>query len=228
MKFLRELVDLIFPKLCCTCDQLLTKNEVLVCFHCRSQLPKICIQNPSRNELVNRFYGKLDTNFAVSYLYFYKSGITQTLLHQFKYNNFPEIGQLIGKWIGYELVEKGLIENIDTIIPVPLHSKKKRKRGYNQSEFFAQGISEVTSIPTDFKSLCRINYEKSQTLKTREQRWESVKNAIVVNDSKKIADKNILLVDDIITTGATLEACGIQLLSNGAASTSIATIALAK
>jgi ComF family protein len=170
----------------------------------------------------------MDVSFASSFLYFYKDGITQSILHQFKYNNYPEIGELLGKWFAHDLIKMRMPDDIDLIIPVPLHPKKQRKRGYNQSQYFARGLSEVTGIATDFESLVRIEYQKSQTSKSKEQRWKSVKDAFEVVAKQNIRNRHILLVDDIITTGATMEACGRQLYAHGAAQISIATLGLSK
>lgn len=106
MKFFDSILNIIFPKLCCTCAKALTKNEELICFHCRSELPKTNFNNSVKNEFTDRLFGKIDIEFGSSYLYFYKSGIAQKLLHQFKYNNYPEIGQMIGRWFGHELLSK--------------------------------------------------------------------------------------------------------------------------
>ena len=191
-------------------------------------MPEINFKNSSANELSNRLYGKVDTVFCESYLYFYKSGISQELLHQFKYNNYPEIGIALGKWFGHDLAAKSVHEKFDMLIPVPLHPKKERKRGYNQSQYFVRGISEVVNIPMDFKSLIRTEYQQSQTKKTKEQRWENVRSAFMVMNPKKIENKKILLVDDVITTGATIEACSQQLIASGAKSVGVASLALAK
>lgn len=228
MKFFESILDIIFPNVCCTCSKALTKHEEIICFGCRSKLPKTNFYNSTDNELSNRLYGKIETEFCASYLYYYKSGITQKLLHQFKYNNFPEIGEMIGTWFGHDLIAKNTATRFDIIIPVPLHQKKERKRGYNQSQHFAKGISDAISIPVDFNSLIRIEYQKSQTQKTKEQRWKNVHQAFFVTDPERIKNKRILLVDDVITTGATIEACGRQLLLNGANSIGIASMALAK
>ncbi len=228
MHLFKDVLNIIFPKVCCSCDRGLTKNESLICFHCRSELPKTNVSDAYDNELVNKFLGKLEINFGLAYLYFLKSGITQKLLHQLKYNNVPEIGELLGKWLGADMNMHQLTGNIDLIVPVPLHPKKQRKRGYNQSHHFAMGISEITDIPIDFQSLKRILYNKSQTHKTKEQRWKSVEHAFHISNDELIKNKNVLLVDDVITTGATLEACGHQILKCGAKGLSIATIAIAK
>jgi len=228
MQFLTDILNIIFPKICCTCGQSLMKYEEILCFHCRRVLPKINFQNQKENELSDRFIGKINIEYAMAYLYFHKSGITQKLLHQLKYKNNPEIGEMIGHWFGQELKEKEIMKKAELIIPVPLHPKKERRRGYNQSHYFAKGISEITNIPIDLKSLKRIRYETSQTVKTKEHRWKSVEHAFEVHDRKKVENKHILLVDDIVTTGATMEACGLELLKNGASGLSIAALALAK
>ena len=228
MSFVNDILNIIYPSLCCSCGKALTRNEDLICFSCRNLLPKVSDVDFQNNELTNRFFGKMDVTFASSFFYYYKDGITQKILHQFKYNNYPEIGELLGKWFAYDLAENNIPDDIDLIIPVPLHPKKERKRGYNQSQYFAKGLSEVTAIPTDFETLERIQHQKSQTLKTKEQRWKNVKDAFRVLDKQNIENRHILLVDDIITTGATLEACGSQLYRNGAAQISIVTIGLSK
>ncbi len=228
MRIFEDILNIIFPKVCCICDQGLTKNEELICFHCRSTLPKAKFEDPKDNEVVHRIYGKLNIEIGLAYLYFYKSGITQKLLHQLKYKNQPEIGLLLGNWIAHDILNYGMDKNLDLIVPVPLHKKKERKRGYNQSRHFAKGISELTNIPTDFDNLQRVHFSASQTHKSKEQRWKSVERAFHVKTAECFKDKHVLLVDDVMTTGATLEACGNEILKNGASALSLATIALAK
>ncbi len=228
MRIFEDILNIVFPKVCCTCDQGLTKNEELICFHCRSTLPKAKFADLKDNEVVHRMYGKLDVVMGLSYLYFYKSGIAQKLLHQLKYKNQPEIGELLGNWIAYDIMNARMEKTLDLIVPVPLHKKKERKRGYNQSRHFAKGISELTKIPMDFHNLHRIHYSESQTHKSKEKRWKSVEHAFRVKTAECFKDKHVLLVDDVMTTGATLEACGKEILKNGASALSIATIALAK
>ncbi len=129
MRIFEDLLNIIFPKNCCICDNGLSKNEEQICFHCRSELTKTNFTDFHDNELTNRFYGKIEIDFGMSYLYFLKSGIAQKLLHQFKYNNFPEIGEILGQWVGHEILSQKLNERIDIVIPVPLHPKKENKRG---------------------------------------------------------------------------------------------------
>lgn len=207
---------------------MLVKNEELICFRCRSELPKVKYLNLKENELKERFEGKLPIEYAIASLNFLKSGITQKLLHEFKYNHKTEIGELFGRQVGGMLMEQTLVERIDLILPVPLHPKKERKRGYNQSHYFALGISEITGIPANFDLLRRIKHSKSQTSKTREMRWKSVEDAFSVTGNAQLKERHILLVDDVVTTGATIEACGNSLFAAGIAKLSIATLAIAK
>lgn len=191
-------------------------------------MPKIGDKELYDNELTNRFYGKINLQYCLSYLHFYKSGITQRLLHQLKYNNYPELGEMLGRWMGQKLADSPQAKKTQLIIPVPLHPKRQKQRGYNQSRYIASGIAEYLKVPIDTSSLIRRSFEESQTHKTREQRWRSVSKAFEVRNPKNIANRHILLVDDVVTTGATLQACAKQLMKSRAASISIAAIALAK
>lgn len=228
MNFFGDILNLFFPNTCCTCGKSLVENEDLLCFHCRSQLPKTCYEHPESNELVDRFFGKLNILYGFAFLNFHKSGLTQKLLHQFKYHNKPEIGEMIGRWLGEELLRHNTIRKVDLIVPIPLHQKKERLRGYNQSYHFAKGISEILEIPVETTLLKRIKHDKSQTGKTREMRWKGVENAFELMNNGNIKDKHVLLVDDVVTTGATIEACGKQLYNAGVSQISVATMAIAK
>ncbi len=228
MKFFEDILNIFFPKVCATCGDTLVKNEELICFKCRTELPRANHQSSRDNELKDRFVGKLKVEYAWAGLLFYKSGITQKLLHEFKYNDHPEIGELFGRQLAQEINEEKIAEKIDMIIPVPLHPKKERKRGYNQSHYFANGISEITKVPVHTHYLKRIKHSESQTGKSREIRWKSVENAFEVQKPSELLSRHILLVDDVITTGATIEACGKKLYEAGVSKISIAALAIAK
>jgi ComF family protein len=228
MRLLSDLINLFFPKVCCACGKSLVENEDIICFRCRADLPKVAYAFPDNNELKNRFSGKVKIEYALSILHFYKSGVTQRLLHEYKYKNKPEIGEIFGRQIGAILNENDLSGEIDLIIPVPLHPKKQRKRGYNQSHYFAKGISEISGIQVDYKNLIRIKHSESQTGKTREIRWKSVYDAFEIKNKTDFKSKHILIVDDIITTGATIEACATKLTESGTDKVSVATLAIAK
>lgn len=228
MRLIQDLINIIFPRVCSICEEALTKNEDLICFQCRSNLPKINNANIDDNELTDRFLGKFRIEFGLSFLYFYKSGITQKVLHQLKYKDNPELGELLGKWIGHEFLKYDHAKKTDMLIPVPLHPKKQRKRGYNQSYHLAKGISETTGIKINLTSLVRIQYQASQTIKTKEQRWVGLENAFSLNGENNLEGKRILLVDDIVTTGATIEACAQKLNEANVKSIGVVSLALAK
>lgn len=149
-------------------------------------------------------------------------------MHEFKYNNNTDIGELFGRQLGVQLQEHDIIKRIDCVVPVPLHPKKERKRGYNQSFFLAKGISEVSKVPVNHKDLQRVKHSESQTGKSREKRWKSVEDAFEVKEPQQIQSKHILLVDDVITTGATIEACGKTLFGAGVEKISVAALAIVK
>jgi len=228
MLYINDILDLIFPHLCCTCGKRIAKDDELICFGCRAELPKVKFFDLVDNELTDRFLGKFSMKFGISYLYFLKSGITQTLMHKFKYQNKPELGVMIGRYLGHEIVANGYSNGLDMIIPVPIHRKKLRRRGYNQSQKFALGVSEAINIPVEADLLIRTIHGESQTHKSKEERQRSVSEVFQIKEPKRVAGKSILLVDDVITTGATLEACGKLLLNAGCAELSIATMAIAK
>jgi ComF family protein len=164
----------------------------------------------------------------MAFLKFRKTGVVQHLLHQLKYNNHPEVGERLGKLYGKDLVEAGFEKKFDLIIPVPLHQSRKRRRGYNQSEKFAEGLSHLLQIPCDEKIVERKIKTATQTRKSKIERWENVKDVFQIKQPEKVMGKRVLLVDDVITTGATLEACGQQLLNCGCTELSIACIAEAQ
>ncbi len=178
-------------------------------------------------QLAGRLYGQVPFSHVLAYLKFYKSGITQTLLHQIKYGNNPELGTMAGRWFGYLLKEKKLAGHFDMIVPVPLHKRKLRQRGYNQSERIAAGIAEISGLELSARVVKRIRMSESQTNKSRLERWQNVENIFRVTKPERIRHKNILLIDDVITTGATMESCAMTLLENGAASVSVGALAMA-
>lgn len=180
------------------------------------------------NPVKDRLFGRLPITYAGAFLKLKKGGVVQKMLHQLKYKHHPEIGIKLGKVFGNELKQKGLSEAFDLIIPVPLHSSRIRKRGYNQSAKFAEGLGYVLNIPWDESISVRKTSTKTQTNKSKLERWENVKEVFAITQSDQILGKRILLVDDVITTGATLEACGMHLVNSGCAELSVACIAEAQ
>lgn len=219
-----DLISIIFPKLCACCKRTLVKNEDLLCFNCRAELPRTMFHLQKDNIVQKRLWGRVDVKMATAFLYFDKAGMVQEIIHQLKYKNRPEIGELMGILLGNELAEIQEEISIDYIVPVPLHAAKLHKRGYNQSNHFAMGISKTLDIPNLENLLSREIYTESQTKKGRMDRWSNVENVFKLNQTIDIEGKHILLVDDVITTGATLEACANKLLKKDI-TLSIATIA---
>jgi ComF family protein len=224
----RDFVSLIYPNFCLGCNEGLVKGEDTLCTHCLAELPKTLYHEWENNPIKNRLAVRLPILHAWAYLKFRKTGLVQHLLHQLKYNNHPEVGIKLGKAYAYDLKKAGHENAFDLIIPVPLHPSRRRKRGYNQSAKFAEGLSSELNIPFDDDISLRTISTATQTKKTKLQRWENVESVFTLHHTDKIVGKRILLVDDVITTGATIEACGNHLIKSGCTELSIACIAEAQ
>lgn len=203
----KDFFYLLYPDLCLCCGKPLLRSEQLICLECLGHLPKTQTHLQRDNMVCKLFWGRSDIAFAASFLSFSKGGNVQHLIHLLKYKNKPEIGVLLGRMYGYYLMESIHFHDIDVIIPVPLHSSKQKKRGYNQSECIACGLSESMNKPVDKQSFVRIHFTETQTRKNRISRWENVQEVFTVVKNEAIENKHILLVDDVITTGATIEGC---------------------
>ena len=204
------------------------KGENIICTKCLLELPKTDYHHQHDNEFYQKIQGRVAVKFVMAQYKFVKESRIQKLLHNLKYKNHPEIGVMIGKRYGRDLWEANYKSEFDVIVPVPLHVTRFRKRGYNQSEQFAMGISEGLEIPFVSNGLIRVLKTDTQTKKTKLNRWENVSDVFKIGQLDKIVGKRILLVDDIITTGATLEACAKVLLAHGCKEVSIACIAAAQ
>ena len=224
-----DFVGLIYPRLCLACQEPLVTGENHLCTGCRAELPYTDFHRlpPDQNPLGRRFWGKLPVRHALSYLRFVRHGRVQHLLHELKYQGQRDVGTALGQLYGAELRAEGLAADFDLIVPVPLHPRKLAKRGYNQAAAFATGLSEGLKVPAGVSALRRNTNTATQTQKNRAQRWANVATVFEVDDPAATAGKRVLVVDDVLTTGATLEACGAVLLAAGAAEISIATIACA-
>jgi ComF family protein len=192
-----------------------------------SKIPKTNFCKDKNNPVAQIFWGRVKLENAFSYYYFTKGGSLQNLIHEIKYQGVKELAYELGKEFGMDLKESGIIDGIEMICPVPLHKEKEKRRGYNQSEWLAFGLSEILELPVEKNILKRIIFTSTQTKKNREQRWENVKDAFETADTNKIKNKHILLLDDVLTTGATLEACAQQFLETEGVKVSIATLAYA-
>lgn len=222
-------VDLLYPVSCLGCGENLTPNEEVLCVQCRVELPVTDLTKTSSSGVALQFVGRVPLDFAYSYLIFSKKGIVQRLIHQIKYNGRKEAGAVLGRWFGYELKDKcEEVAEANLLIGVPLHSVRRRQRGFNQSEWIANGLSEALLIPVNSSALKRTRFEASQTKKGKGARWENVHDVFAVADVEAIQGKRVILVDDVLTTGATLEACAMQLLNAGCASVGVLTLAAAR
>lgn len=222
---LNDLVSLFYPRNCICCRQPLQKSEKDCCFICLTELPRTNFANYSDNPVAKLFWGRIQLTFGFSVFHFTKGGKLQSLMHGLKYREKTDVGEFLGREIGRELVNTNHHQNVDLIVPVPLHPKRLQFRGYNQSDFLAKGIHEIITKPMETNLVKRIVHTSSQTNKSKFERWQNVSAIFEVEKPLKIKDKNILLVDDVITTGSTLESCAHTLLTQGARSVAIAVVA---
>ncbi|MGY3055084.1 ComF family protein [Pedobacter sp. UYEF25] len=225
--YLEDLVGLLFPNLCNACGAPLVRGESLVCLHCLHHLPYTDYHLHFENRVAKQLWGRMEFEAAMAMLYFRKGETIQNLMHNLKYHEKTEIGVFLGRLLGERLLDSTLYKGIDFIVPVPLHPARLRKRGYNQSAFIAAGVAEKINAEVCNNLLQRTIYTDSQTKKNRYNRYENMKDVFTVNAKSEVLKKHVLLVDDVLTTGATIEACGKALKDAGIAKLSIATLAFA-
>lgn len=225
--FLRSIHRLFYPEVCVLCRLALVKTKKQLCIYCLLKLPRARLINPHENPVFNVFRGRIPVGNAGAFLVFRSGGITRQLLHEIKYRENRDLAVWMGKMYAQELRRSGMPPT-DCIIPVPLHRRKQKQRGYNQSEAFAEGISANLSILVNTRSLLRKTNTQTQTRKSRWDRWKNVQDVFVVENPEMVKGKNIMLVDDVVTTGATLEACIRVLLNAGAQRVDVHTIAYAR
>lgn len=207
MLWAHDFISLIYPKICAACGNSLWRHENVICTSCDFHLPRTSYHLLSENPVSKLFWGRAKIHSASAYLLFHKGSRVQQMVHQLKYKGRKDIGYFLGDLFGQTLIQSPLFNDLDLIIPVPLHPKKLMKRGFNQSEEFGKGLSSSMKIPINNQLLIRSCNTETQTKKNRFKRWENVNHVFMVTDSHSLVGKKVLLVDDVITTGATLEAC---------------------
>lgn len=208
---LNYLVDLLFPRLCPVCGNTLLREEKVLCSNCILHLPRTNYHLNYNNPVAMALWGRVKIEQATAWFLFEKGSRYQKLIHQIKYNGKKELGRELGKMFGEDL-EGSVFHDIDYLVPVPLHRRKLRKRGYNQSEWIAKGLSVSLKKPVITDNLFRKTYSASQTRKSRHERWENVYGIFEIHDKSLFREKHILLVDDVFTTGATMESCATAVL----------------
>jgi ComF family protein len=221
-----DLLNLIYPGICVACGNNLPAQHGFLCPSCLLHIPRTNFHLEQDNFVEQLFWGRTQVERATAFMYFTKGSKYQALIHQLKYKGLKEIGYSLGKMFGEDLVGSSFIK-ADMIVPVPLHLKKKRKRGFNQSEWIAKGIGEGLDIPVKCRHLKRNKNTATQTKKSRFERWQNVEEAFVVNNKNILKDKRVILVDDVVTTGATLEACANIIQRETGAKVYIATLGVA-
>jgi ComF family protein len=222
---LKKLINLLHPKLCLGCGSLLLTNEQSICSECNHNLPFTNHHILEKNETTKKFYGIIPVEFSAAMLYFHQNGIVQNLIHNLKYKNHQEIGTILGKWYANDLKAISEIQKFSEIIPVPLHKKRFEERGYNQVTTFCEALSNELSIPYNPYVLYRSRYSKTQTRKDKEKRKDIANSLFDVTFCEENHNKHFLLIDDVMTSGATLEACAKALLKIPNSKVSIVTIA---
>ena len=222
----RQLVDLVYPHVCAGCNNEVIQRPSIFCLKCAAQLPYTQMAIKGHNEFEKHFTGRLRIEAGWSLFYFSKGGIIQDAIHAMKYKNLPDLGYYLGKMLGQQLKYRQVFQSCDAVVGVPLHKNKKRLRGYNQSDYIAKGVSAELNIPVLTDVVRRGRKTGTQTRKSRTMRMNNMADVFYINGADQVAGKHILLVDDVLTSGATLDFCGQAILSQPGTSLSLATLAM--
>lgn len=225
---IEDFISLFFPHYCAGCGRPLSRKESFICIQCDYEMPKSDSHLSQFNFVADKFAGKLKIEHAIANYIFTKGGRIQHVLHKLKYHNLPQLGVFLGQRFGILLKQHDYHKKYDIIVPVPLHKSRQNFRGYNQSEKIAEGLANTLGLTINSVSLKRLVKTNTQTNKSRMARWLNVDTIFQVTDQEFFQGKRVLLVDDVVTTGATLESCGQELLKAGCEYIGIVTIAAAK
>lgn len=223
--YINSFVHLFFPHNCIGCGTDNLNDDDLLCAKCLYQLPQTNFFQSKNNPVEKNFYGRLNIEAAASGFYFTKNSLLQKLMIELKYKNNKDVGFYLGKMLGKMLNESERFNNVDALVPLPLNAKKEKKRGYNQAKIICEGITSVFNKPILNNAVVRIYFTETQTQQDRIHRWQNMQNVFAVSNVSAIEGKHILLIDDVITTGATLEACGAAILKTPKTKLSLASVA---
>lgn len=222
-----DFLRLIYPVLCITCGRKLLTQEEFICLRCISDLPRTNFHTDKENKVAQLFWGRVEVENAAAWLFFRKGSRYQRLIHYLKYKGVKELGEYLGRIYGRELGNSSFMDT-DLVVPVPLHPKKIKARGYNQSEWIARGIARGMGKEVSADNLIRSRITSTQTRKNRFERWQNVEGIFTVQQPEQFFQKHILVIDDVVTTGSTLEAAASALLQAGVSRVSIAALASAE
>lgn len=220
-----DVVSLLFPRVCHACGQHLVRNENLICSECLVEIPRTGFESVRDNFTEKLFWGRCRLERAASFAWYVKGGRMSRLIYRFKYDGYRDVGFELGRLYGFSLASAGFTSGIDVLVPVPLHRRKERMRGFNQSLVIADGLSASTGIPVSTGNLVRRRVTATQTVRSRIERWGNVEGIFTVDRPGEFAGKHVLLVDDVITTGSTIDACCSALLE--AADIKVSAVSLA-
>ncbi len=226
-ELLRGFLHLFYPHVCKGCGSDVIEDENLLCLQCINNLPYTNFSVHANNPVEKIFWGRLPLTAAMSEFYFAKGTVIQRLVHEFKYKGNKDVGMYLGAMMGSSLISNNRFKKIDALIPLPLYADKEHKRGFNQANILCEGIAEMMNIPVIKGNVIRKRFTQTQTKKHRQERWQNVEGSFKVDNIAQLKDKHLLLVDDVITTGATLEACGKEILIIDNVKLSVATLAYA-
>lgn len=226
-KCCNSIINLFYPRICSVCNRVLQQQEQAICMNCLLELPRTKYFSTKENPVADLFWGKIPFEHASAYFFFKKFNKYAEILHDIKYYGNKEAAIFLGKMAGMEMQKQNNL-HVDCIIPIPLHPQKQKKRGYNQSELIAQGMALALGCPVFNDCLIRHTNTSTQTKKSKQDRWDNVKDSFSLSHTEKIKHKHVLLVDDVVTTGATLEACALQLLKVEGLKVSLVSLAMAR
>jgi len=219
------IAHLLFPHCCMGCNAVLEKRKEILCYACSSLLPMTHFETKEGNPIEKSFYGRIPIKSATAAFYFSTNGVLHQLIVSLKYKHHKEVGWFLGRMLGYQLAKANRFQEIDAIVPLPLHPEKLPIRGYNQAAIICEGIESVWPKKIILDAVIRKKFSASQTTRNRIDRWQNMQGIFQLDNQISVQGKRLLLVDDVATTGATLEACGLVLLQGQPASLSIATVA---